>query len=256
MARRNLPQRSSSQLAADAELGDPEAVVAAQQRQRPVPLRRESTGRAGIVVAQAFVRQLAEHLLLLRIEIADRGAELRARLQHAYARALHGRVLLLRDPDQVGEPGIVEAPPPRRILGRGRDDPRVVGRASQFCPREPSGGTKSGPTLTHPATARRSRAPRPPKAPDRPSRARAAPRHACRLRRPGSGRQAIRHSDPAGCPQPSTTSSASSAQTEVRFLLVLSIASPGPPHRARSTVMLVREPMIVQCCDRHYTFEP
>jgi hypothetical protein len=115
---------------AEAELQDPEAVVVERRQIAPDPASlRDIAAQAArrLAVAEALVRQLAVHLLLLRIQVADRGAQLRARLQDPHAGRLHSGVLLLRDPDQLRQLGIVERPPPLGVLGRRGLDPRVIG---------------------------------------------------------------------------------------------------------------------------------
>src|SRR5215472_1937820 len=66
-------------------------------------------------------------LLYLRIELADRYAQLGARFEHLGARADESEVLIVGDLDQPVENRVVEHFPPVPILLISRIDRRVVG---------------------------------------------------------------------------------------------------------------------------------
>src|SRR5215469_325212 len=73
------------------------------------------------------VGRCALALLYLRIELADRYAQLGARFEHLGARADESEVLIVGDRDQPVENRVVEHFPPVPILLISRIDRRVVG---------------------------------------------------------------------------------------------------------------------------------
>ncbi len=97
---------------ADPNLTEPEGVVPEAGQQRVAP-------------AHVHVGELAARLLLLRIEVADRDAELGPCLEHPHGRPVQRQVLPVGGVDQPVESRIVQRLPPGRIC-RFCTDPRIA----------------------------------------------------------------------------------------------------------------------------------
>ena len=113
IARRNLPQKSSSQ---------PTLAPTLYSQKRQVAGRRVGGILAGRRVVHAAVR-----LLDLGVEIAHGDPELGPRLQYPQARDLQAVVVPVRDLDQLAEHRVAEAFPPPDLLRRLSRDDRSVG---------------------------------------------------------------------------------------------------------------------------------